>query len=504
MFRYQSIFGSILLAASLMMFGTAQITHAAVGCNNDSNVQAGEDCDNGPNIIADGCDDNCEVLTGWACVNPGGSDPSECHQIVCGDVVVDPGEDCEVGPCCNEDCTFTQAETVCRGAAGDCDLIEYCSGISPECPIDDKSTDVCRPAVSPECDVEESCDGDSVDCPADVLANACDDGDGLDCTESTCLENGDCVHADTCVETCRGPGFYQTHGGEEKESTNVVQEILDDVGGILVCGEFIDETVEVGQLSSALEGLCMRTQGVEQRQLYRQLLTARLNCALSEGDDCDSITGRFIDVSYDDCDALCAGETVVDGPTEDECIDALKCFNSGGRVVNDECITGTCNGEDVINCFDDEDCADEIECVRFEDSCSNSSLCTEDLDDAEAQICPEKGPASSPKLCRAVRHNACTIDDTMCWKACEEFEPCVAACDATPGCDPVVACTTQAGCFQECIFGGGFNGSGDCGCEYSHAFDCYFSNIGDEGAYIDCLRQYPFDEALGDYCYNIN
>src|SRR4029077_1101857 len=70
------------------------------------------------------------------------------------------------------------AGTLCRSAAGVCDLAESCDGTSPTCPADAKSTDVCRSAAG-ICDVAESCDGVSNDCPADSFVPA-----GTECRSS--------------------------------------------------------------------------------------------------------------------------------------------------------------------------------------------------------------------------------------------------------------------------------------------------------------------------------
>ncbi|XP_007251367.3 zinc metalloproteinase-disintegrin-like batroxstatin-1 [Astyanax mexicanus] len=81
---------------------------------------------------------------------------------VCGNAFLDPGEECDCGsveecenPCCNprtctfsegsqcaegdccENCQIKQAGSVCRASASDCDLEEYCTGLSEKCPEDD-------------------------------------------------------------------------------------------------------------------------------------------------------------------------------------------------------------------------------------------------------------------------------------------------------------------------------------------------------------------------------
>jgi hypothetical protein len=268
--------------------------------------------------------------------------------------------------------------------------------------------------VNEECDVAESCDGTNDNCPDDVLVGCVDDDD-LDCTVATCDEVEGCLITNNCVEICRGPGFWATHSGYEK-GENIGQEVLDEAGPLHVCGELIANTTDLGYLTASLEGFCMRTQGVKQRQLYRVLLTTAFNCAVSEGVDCESITDPFVDVSWNECNALCDGQDVgEDGPTLQECKSQFACFNGGGQIIDGECATGTCAEDASQYCGGDfGDCpllgAEEQDCVRFADNCASQPLCSDDSE-AAAEICPKPGPASSPKTCREARHNDCTIDD---------------------------------------------------------------------------------------------
>lgn len=57
----------------------------------------------------------------------------------CGNGVVESEEQCDspFGPCCDDEtCRYKTAETVCRAAAGECDVLETCSGEAAECPLD--------------------------------------------------------------------------------------------------------------------------------------------------------------------------------------------------------------------------------------------------------------------------------------------------------------------------------------------------------------------------------
>src|SRR5207253_2354206 len=96
------------------------------------------------------------------------------------------------------------AGTVCRAAAGACDVAETCTGSSSSCPPDlfQPSSTVCRAAAG-ACDLAERCSGNSSDCPADAkqaTGTACTD-DGDPCTTDAC--DGTSV---TCQHAAGNPG----------------------------------------------------------------------------------------------------------------------------------------------------------------------------------------------------------------------------------------------------------------------------------------------------------
>src|SRR5205809_427355 len=165
------------------------------------------------------------------CPGNGPSCPADAKQPS-GAACTDDGSPCTTDTCdgTNDACQHPagNAGAVCRASAGGCDLAESCTGTSPTCPADAKSTGVCRPAAG-VCDVAESCDGVSADCPADAFASAtqcrasageCDvaelcPGNGPDCpadakqpTGTACTDDGNPCTTDTCDGTndaCQHP-----------------------------------------------------------------------------------------------------------------------------------------------------------------------------------------------------------------------------------------------------------------------------------------------------------
>jgi uncharacterized repeat protein (TIGR01451 family) len=95
-----------------------------------------------------------------------------CCNSACGGGVSSDCEACStaMGAAVNGTCAAASNTTVCRPAAGACDVAETCDGTASACPADVllPSTSVCRTAVG-ACDAAESCTGTSAVCPADAV-----------------------------------------------------------------------------------------------------------------------------------------------------------------------------------------------------------------------------------------------------------------------------------------------------------------------------------------------
>jgi len=93
----------------------------------------------------------------------------KCHNVVC-----TPSDNCHTAGTCQPDtgqCSNPSKPvgTVCRAAAGPCDLAEVCDGTDAGCPADQLAppATVCRVSTGP-CDGAETCTGSDPACPPDA------------------------------------------------------------------------------------------------------------------------------------------------------------------------------------------------------------------------------------------------------------------------------------------------------------------------------------------------
>ena len=69
--------------------------------------------------------------------------PSECLDPCCNATTCQlaSGAQCSAGACCTSTCQFVSYGTECRATTGECDIVEYCTGTSSDCPSDVHSLD---------------------------------------------------------------------------------------------------------------------------------------------------------------------------------------------------------------------------------------------------------------------------------------------------------------------------------------------------------------------------
>jgi Mg-chelatase subunit ChlD len=165
-------------------------TGSSGACPSDAFASAGTTC-----RAAVGECDLTEVCTGANAACP--NDALKPDGTVC----ADDGNPCSTDTCNGTSTTCTHPAgnvgTVCRQAAGSCDVAESCTGTSTSCPMDGfvAAGTSCRSAAN-DCDLAEVCSGSAAACPTD---SAKPNG-------STCTDGNSCTSGDSCTAGLCAPG----------------------------------------------------------------------------------------------------------------------------------------------------------------------------------------------------------------------------------------------------------------------------------------------------------
>lgn len=137
--------------------------------------------------ITRSCTPDCKCVQTSIEYRPAGTACGAFLHAACG---TDTGS-CDGQGHCMEN--LAPAGTVCRPAAGECDLPESCTGSSLACPDDGRAINtICRPAAG-SCDIDELCDGVSVSCPSDgkrLPGWVCRPGSLAECTLDAQCDGG--------------------------------------------------------------------------------------------------------------------------------------------------------------------------------------------------------------------------------------------------------------------------------------------------------------------------
>jgi cysteine-rich repeat protein len=216
-------------------------TGSSAACPADALVAAGTPCTDDGNVCTR---DVCGSASA-GCQHPAGNAGTVCRAAA---GVCDVAEVCDgVASTCPAN-AFAPSTVACRPAAGPCDVAETCTGAGAACPTDAKSTAVCRPAAS-ECDVAERCDGVGNTCPVNAFQ-----ADGTTCSGNPCTHPK--CQAGTCVAGPSTPvcGDGVVCGTEACDDGNLIDGDGCDRNctpthcgnGILTVGEVCDDGNQVG------------------------------------------------------------------------------------------------------------------------------------------------------------------------------------------------------------------------------------------------------------------
>jgi len=303
----------------------------------------------------------------------------------CGNSVIDPGEDCESGVCC-DNCKFRASTFECRAAAGLCDKAEQCSGTSADCPVNtfEPAGVECRAAVG-VCDRAEVCAGGTASCPKDEFQAS-----SVVCRAKA----GACDVAENCTGSsgaCPRDAFLPT--GRECRASAGVCDVAEKCDG-----------------SSAV---CPSNKFVSNRVVCR----ARAS-ACDEAENCSGSS------------AACPAD--VNKPIGATCDDANRCTIDD--VCNDK---GVCTGKFNCMCRTNADCDDKNPCSI--DRCGSNSACVYTVAPAGAQCRAKAGVCDVAEKCDGTSIE-CPPDvfvqqGTMCRDAdgvCDQAEFCTGRAAACP------------------------------------------------------------------------
>src|SRR5437867_3061103 len=425
----------------------------------------------------------------------------------CGNGIVDPGEQCDGGPCCSATCTFLPATTVCRPAAGDCDVAETCTGASAACPADTSKAAgtpcaddgnpctldlcdgarttcqhpagnagaVCRPAAS-LCDLAEDCDGASAACPPDgfapssfqcrAAAGVCDGaefcpGNGPTCTADSVRPAGTACPDDgnACtLDQCDGTGVTRQHPPASAGTVcrpaaapRDVAEVCAGTGRQCPGDSFLSAATECRPAAGACDvaEFCSGNGP-----------TCPLDAKLPNGSLCSD---GSLCTTGDTCKAgVCSG-TPVACPASDQChlagtcdpatgtcsspvaANGTACNDGNACTAGDTCQAGTCTGT-AVTCPASDQCHLAGTCDPATGSCSNPVA-------ANGTICNDGNACTTGDTCQA---GMCAGTPVLCTARDQchgvgTCNPVTGTCSNPPApngtsCSDGNACTTGDSC----------------------------------------------------------
>ena len=313
------------------------------------------------------------------------------------------------------------AGTVCRTAAGPCDVAEVCDGTGAACPADGlaSSSTVCRAANGP-CDVAETCTGTSVSCPTDALAPS---------TTVCRASAGPCDVAETCTGSsanCPGDSFVPSTT-VCRPSAGACDVAETCTGSSANCpGDSFVPSTTVCRPSAGACDVAETCTGSSANCPADGFVPSTTVCRPSAG-ECDvaeTCTGSS---------ASCPGDSFVPSTT--------VCRPSAGVCDVAETCTGT-----NANCPGDSLASPTVVCRPSAGACDVAETCT-----GTSADCPVDALAPSTTVCRPAA-DVCDIAETCTGAAAtcptDTFAPSTMVCrPAVDVCDIAETCVgTSAAC----------------------------------------------------------
>jgi fibro-slime domain-containing protein len=314
--------------------GSACVSTIACG---DGAVGGTEACDDGNTVDADGCSATCTVEADFGCTSDadGTSSCIPIQNAACGDSTVSSGEQCDDGNTADADgCSATcQVETgfVCPTVGQQCEHVEYCGD------------GFLKGDGSEQCDDGNRSPVDGCDGSCNILPNFVCPNPGLPChstvvcgdsqiTGNETCDDGNTNSNDGCSSLCRAEAGYTCTGGGATPvpgpCTPVPEESCGD--SALAASEFCDDgnTADNDGCSST----CTIEPGYDCPNGPGNLCVQVGSC----GDGLVNVFGEQCDddnnTSGDGCTATCKVEALFDCPAQGgACSSTVHC---GDGIVN--------------------------------------------------------------------------------------------------------------------------------------------------------------------------
>jgi hypothetical protein len=259
----------------------------------------------------------CTDTDGNACNTPG-CEAGQCVQTHIVTTCPDSPNECLTNPGCNPadgSCPHPAKDdsTPCTDSDNNACTNAGCE--AGNC-VQTHLVTTCPDSPNP-CLENPGCDPTDGSCPHPDVPDStpCPDTDNIDCTTAGC-EMGVCVqgHIASCNLATRTVGFWKNH-------VQLTNSILQQTGGLEVCGELITD-VAVNDAHSALEAMCGPANTNFEFQCCRQLMAAALNGAAGGA--------TFGDLSH--CNDVCGNPNSTQADV-DTCENAADAFNNSGDNI---------------------------------------------------------------------------------------------------------------------------------------------------------------------------